>query len=838
MERQTIDYGIDLGTTNSEIAVMDHGTHARVIENNYNERTTPSAVACTKKGQILVGKTAYMFFVSHRWEDVDNVHIQFKRRMGTDDKCLFPYCGKAYTPEELSAEVLKELRASVERRCGESIGASVISIPAAFEQPQIAATKRAAEKAGLIQCELIQEPVAAALSYGMLEANAEGYWLVYDLGGGTFDAALLQLNQGTIRVVNHCGDNYLGGKDIDNAILDRIIMPTLAKDVGLDDFNRGNPRWKYAISRLRYFVEMAKIELTKSNSVDFHIDYIFDPEKNDKIYLEDFEYELTQSELSPLYSTVIEKTLNYIKNLLQESHLSNNAIEKIILVGGPTQYPLIREALSSSLKAPLDFSRDVMTVVAEGAAVFAGSRKIIHKTPLKASKDSVLIELNYEPSGADPEPTIGGIVKLSADKKPESFSIEIIGIKSQWRSGKIALAPNGAFMISALADKGLNEYKIELRDQSGNLIKTTPETLTYNLTGIDIQAKTLMHNISISNPDGTPDIILRKGMPLPVKGSVICLTDHLIGKDSSDALIIKLFEGNNTLNALRNKLIGELRIGANQFPRDLPANQEVEIKIRLDENGNIEGTAEVLIFDLEEPYQIVWNTQNIYESIKYQELERMMEGLLDRLTNLQSSSTGDSITAGIFLRIESEDLINQIKETLKAAKTDPDQASKCHNLLLHLGEMLDDAENRKEMPALEKRAHLAIQNGKQIIAEENSAKDALIYNSLEKEISDAIKESDKPALERAVEKLESFIHSIYAKYPAWWVAIFRSLEQDIDIMEDKAKANILFAQGRTAIANNDFDSLQQAVRQLIKLLPIDVQNKSDLYGNVWVRKVN
>ena len=160
MNRQTIDYGIDLGTTNSEIACVDPGSRPMVIENNYNERITPSAVAYSNKGQFQVGKTAYRYFNSHRWEDEDNVHIEFKRRMGTDDTFLFPYTGKKYRAEELSAEVLKELRVSVERKRGEQIDATVITIPAAFEQPQIAATKKAAELAGFATCELLQEPVA------------------------------------------------------------------------------------------------------------------------------------------------------------------------------------------------------------------------------------------------------------------------------------------------------------------------------------------------------------------------------------------------------------------------------------------------------------------------------------------------------------------------------------------------------------------------------------------------------------------------------------------------------------------------------------------------------
>jgi len=619
MTRQTIDFGIDLGTTNSEIACVNPGTPPNVIENNLNEKITPSAVAYSNKGQLQLGKPAYRYFVSHRWEDVDNVHIQFKRRMGTDDTFLFPYTGRRYRAEDLAAEVLKELRASVERRRGEKIDGAVITIPAAFEQPQIAATKRAAEQAGFLTCELIQEPVAASLAYGIHNSEAKAYWLVFDLGGGTFDAALVQLRGGLIRVVNHCGDNSLGGKDIDNAILDRILMPRIGEAFKLADFHRGNERWKYAIARIRYLAETSKIELTKSGTSEFHVDWIYDPIEEEKIDLNDFEFELTQENVEPIYQMIFQKSLNYVKDLLAQSHLNSSSIEKIILVGGPTQYPLIREGLTSELGAPLDYSKDVMTVVAEGAAIFASTRRLIGIKPQKAIAGSVLIDFNYEPTGADAEPSIGGFVKFPDNKNPESFTIELVNTKSQWRSGKVKLAKNGAFIIAALAEKGLNEYRVELCDQYGTLINTTPTILIYNLIGLEVQAKSLMHNISLSQPDGKPSVILQKGLPLPAKGTTKCVTDHLIEKGSNDALVIKIFEGNNTRHAKRNKGIGDLRVEAKDMPRDLPANQEVEVKICLDENGNIQGTAEVLIFNMDEPYPIVWSTKNIYENIAYEQ---------------------------------------------------------------------------------------------------------------------------------------------------------------------------------------------------------------------------
>lgn len=838
MTRQTIDYGIDLGTTNSEIAFIDPGAPPVVVENDRNERITPSAVAFSNKGQLYIGKPAYDLFASHRWEDVDNVHTQFKRRMGTDDTFLFPYTGKKFRADQLSAEILKELRLSVERKRGEKIEAAVITIPAAFEQPQIAATKKAAEQAGFLICELLQEPVAASLAYGIRDSGAKGYWLVYDLGGGTFDAALIQLKDGLIRVVNHCGDNYLGGKDIDNAILDRILLPRIAEEFGLDDLNRGRDRWKYAIAKIRYYAEAAKIELSRSRTAEFHIDWIYDPIEETKVDMNDFELELTRDSIAPLYQAIFQKSANYVKDLLSQSKISLSAIEKVILVGGPTQFPLIREGLSSEFKAPLDFSRDVMTVVAEGAAVFASTRRIIRTKPQKAAQGSILIEFDYEPSGADSEPTIGGSVKLGEGRNPEQFTLELVNTKSQWRSGKVKLAKNGAFIIPALANKGLNEYKIELCDQNGTLLPTTPSSLTYNLSGIEVQAKTLMHNISISEPDGKPLKFFEKGETFPVNKTKRCYTDHLIKRGSDDALVIKIFEGNNLRFALRNNMIGHLRVEAKDMPRDLPAGQDVEVKLRLDGEGNFQGTAEVMIFNMDEPYQITWTTKNIYEKLQSSQLKRMSEQALERLAKYRSSTTQDSIANEVFIKIEAEDMLAQIEETLQAAQVDQDQASKCHKLLLRLDEQLDEIDDRNMRPELEKKAQRAIEYAKTLVEKENSANLTQVYQRLFNEINAAMKDPDFYALVQAVERMDAFIYAILRRYPEWWVRGFQYAEENRQLMTDPQKAERLFSQGRKAMDEQDMDSLRASVTQLMNLLPLESQNRAEEFGNVWGTRTN
>jgi len=206
MSRATIDYGIDLGTTNSAIALL-RGTIPEIIKNNLDRDITPSAVLIDKKdGQIRVGEQA-----KNRSEDekyANDVYFEFKRRMGTDEKYTFKATGKVMLPEELSAEVLKNLKGDVRRANGEDVRAVVITVPAAFELKQCDATKKAGDMAGFEQCALLTEPVAAALAYGFQSDVTKEFWLVYDFGGGTFDAAVMKAEDGIINVVEHGGDNY------------------------------------------------------------------------------------------------------------------------------------------------------------------------------------------------------------------------------------------------------------------------------------------------------------------------------------------------------------------------------------------------------------------------------------------------------------------------------------------------------------------------------------------------------------------------------------------------------------------------------------------------------
>jgi len=221
--RTTIDLGIDLGTTNSCIALLK-GTEVEILRNNDGQETTPSAVWLDRKDRLHVGQRARDQFEA----DEENAAIEFKLQMGKATDRVFQRSGRSFRPEALSAEVLKSLLGDARARLDEEIRAAVITVPADFDLPQCDATRQAAQLAGLTSSPLLQEPVAAALAYGFQSDSDKVFWLVYDLGGGTFDAAVMQMRDGMFRVVNHGGDRHLGGKLIDWAIVEQLLVPALA----------------------------------------------------------------------------------------------------------------------------------------------------------------------------------------------------------------------------------------------------------------------------------------------------------------------------------------------------------------------------------------------------------------------------------------------------------------------------------------------------------------------------------------------------------------------------------------------------------------------------------
>ncbi|MDN6430602.1 molecular chaperone DnaK [Corynebacterium flavescens] len=348
--------GIDLGTTNSVVAVLEGG-EPTVIANSEGARTTPSVVAFAKNGEILVGQSAKNQAVTN----VDRTIRSVKRHIGTD--WTVDIDGKKYTPQEISARTLMKLKRDAESYLGEDVTDAVITVPAYFEDAQRQATKEAGEIAGLNVLRIVNEPTAAALAYGLEKGEQEQTILVFDLGGGTFDVSLLEIGDGVVEVRATAGDNQLGGDDWDQRVVDWLVGKFKAAhsiDLTKD---------RMALQRLREAAEKAKIELSSSQSANINLPYItVDSDKN-PLFLDET---LSRTEFQKITQDLLDRTKAPFNQVIKDAGLSLSEVDHVVLVGGSTRMPAVSDLVKEMTGREPNKSVNPDEVVAVGAALQAG----------------------------------------------------------------------------------------------------------------------------------------------------------------------------------------------------------------------------------------------------------------------------------------------------------------------------------------------------------------------------------------------------------------------------------------------------------------------------------
>ena len=372
--------GIDLGTTNSCVAVMEGG-EAVVIPNSEGARTTPSVVGVSKNGDRLVGQVAKRQAVTN----FDNTVISIKRHMGSDYKAQMG--GKTYTPQQISAMILQKLKTDAEAYLGEKVTEAVITVPAYFTDAQRQATKDAGQIAGLNVRRIINEPTAAALSYG-IDKEEDQKVMVYDLGGGTFDVSIIEMGDGVTEVLATAGNNRLGGDDFDQRIIDWMVREFKAAE-GVDLSND-----KMAMQRLKEAAEKAKIELSSTPSSTISLPFITADATGPK----HLEMTLTQAKFNEMTADLVEMTMGPVRQALSDSGLSANDLQKVLMVGGSSRIPAVQDAV----------------------------KKFIGKEPFKGINPDECVALGAAYQGG----VLGGDVKeglLLLDVTPLSLSIETAG---------------------------------------------------------------------------------------------------------------------------------------------------------------------------------------------------------------------------------------------------------------------------------------------------------------------------------------------------------------------------------------------------------------------------
>ncbi|RZQ60490.1 Hsp70 family protein [Amycolatopsis suaedae] len=814
MTRETIDFGIDLGTTNSAIAVAK-GADGVVIRNNLQREFTPSAVYVSKQGKVYVGDRARERVES----DPANTSAEFKLQMGVrGEHKRFDAAGRSMTPEELSAEVLKSLRGDVQRSMGEEISSAVITVPAAFELDQCDATRRAAELAGLGFAPLLQEPTAAAWAYSAQNAPDRAFWLVYDFGGGTFDAAVIEVRDGDFTVVNHAGDNFLGGKLIDWGLLDGTLIPAVQREFGLADLRRDNPRWAGNIAKLKLAAENAKIQLSTTDAVD--VDVVLDDGTGDMV---DFTWELTRADLERVSRPLYERSIALCRRALSQKNLGPGDFEKVLLVGGTTLAPALREMLADpteGLGIPIDHSLDPVTVIARGAAIFAGTQR--RPQPQRVATESrFVLEFEHEPVGQDTEPLVGGRVRATGERDWSGFTIAFRNDAAQpaWHSGQVPLSAEGTFVTRLRAESNAsNTYQVELRDQHGTLLETDPASIGYRHSiGPLGAAPVLSHSVGVGLTGNEVEWLLRKGTELPASKRVVLHTTVDVRRNSRTGLIrVPLLEGEWT-RADRNTPIGRLDIHPHEVKRDVPAGSEIEVHIDIDRSFTPRAEAYVPLLDEEFEIEIELGRSAAVDGAA---LLTEVSELRSRYTELRSQARGTSAAQAETLldEFDSSNRMDRIVSSAQRADVDREAAEECQSQLREAQSLLDEVEGALEMPALEGEARALLDSVSEMARDWGTSADQREVASCRSAIEQAISAGDRTVLRQQITVVRRIGVRILHETGRLDAVIFGQREQELSSSPDPAVQQAL-AEGRQALNTGDSGRLQAVNRKLDALMP-------------------
>ena len=580
--------GIDLGTTNSAICSYD-GENVRIWKSPEQNDVTPSAIYVDKRGKKYYGSKAY----NQAPYNPNNSATLFKRFMGTNTKIELEASGLSLTPEECSAEILKVLYGYLpEEVRNDPETATVITVPAAFNQMKKDATLQAAKLAGIGKVALMQEPVAAIMSV-MRSSKQEGIFLVYDLGGGTFDVSIAENINGKVNLLSHGGIEMCGGRDIDRMVFNQVVVPWLKDNFSLPDDLLINRKYRTFCRVAQWATERAKIELSAMESSTIALsesEARATDEDGSELYID---IDITRNDVDVIISELIAETIEATRETLSKAGLSSNDIERIVFIGGPTNYKPLRDKVAFELSLPSDINMNPMTAVAEGASIFAESIDWSTESHNRKATNKVvntILDLSFKFTARTPANVAKVMCVLGNELN--GYRIQFTSLDTGWSSGNAALKKNQIIELP-LIQNGDNRFTVKVYDEFGHEKSIGTSEITITKTLATIGAIPASHSVGVEVIDklgGVPvlEFLVNEGDALPKKGTITFKAGQTLKAGSNDSINIKLWEGNIQSPITDNRFIGVLKITGTDIDSGVvPTGAEIECEYEMTVSGTI-----------------------------------------------------------------------------------------------------------------------------------------------------------------------------------------------------------------------------------------------------------
>ncbi|MEM7103775.1 MAG: Hsp70 family protein [Bacteroidota bacterium] len=828
-----INFGIDLGTTNSAIGKFEKGK-VEIFKNPVSLKETLPSVVAFRKGRLLVGDKAREFLK----RDPLNVVGSFKRKMGTSETYFIESEQKEFTPVNLSAMVLRELKNFV--HSGENPEGMVITIPASFDTIQSNATKKAGIEAGFKQVVLLQEPIAASLAYANKdEADnfGDGKWLVYDLGGGTFDVALVSIFEGEMKVLDHEGNNFLGGTDFDLKIIEELVIPHLESEGKFTDLERelksASGRYNKLFHLLLHKAEEAKIELSTNESTELEFE-ITDEEGNEH----DIYFTITRKDFESILEPFIKATVKQISNLLVNNQLNARDLKFVLMVGGSTYIPFVRKTIGEELDIEVNCNIDPTTAIAKGAAFFAGTKLLVITDKAKVDPafdaERVLdIKTGYQKATQDLEEYFTALIQGDW----LGYHYRITRQDGGYDSGLKPLDKQISELLPLVKDS-YNHFDLLVFDESSNPVETNVPIIGIAQGRYSVAGQPLPHDICLEIDDleeqtTSLEVVFTKNDVLPTKRTLIKELTKTIKKGAEETITINIVEGPGYALPSANQVIGFISISGKELTRDIIKGSDIEITLEMSESRDMKINVYLTLTDQE--FEDIFTPSE--RTVNITRLNEELLVLLEKLNlEIREAEVNEQYVTAKLLNDIKKELRSLMVKSNKIKEDDvTDEKFQIEDQKRKIAQEVDNLTADKRINSVKmeyfkvKKDMLAIFDQFDVLDHEKSALDRI----LDQERS-FLSSNSLGKIKEMTDKMYDLRARIRWRDPSYVAFLFYWFASQQSVMTNKTRAQQLIDEGEKAIEEKKHDKLRVIVNELFGLLPKEAQKRSDFQGGTGI----